>query len=68
MTHVFTLKATGKDGIVGECPRTVESTNCFATRELAERRIENFRTALLDHSMMVEPITIEVIPHEVVYQ
>lgn len=67
LTHVFRLKATGMDGMVGECQRTVETTTCFASRELADSRIEAFRAKLLECEAFSEPITITVVAHEIIY-
>ena len=67
MTHVFTLQAKGLDGLTGCSLRTIESTTCFATKELAEGRIEKFRATLVANSMLCEPIEIKIIPHEIIY-
>lgn len=69
MTHVFRLKATGKDGFTGVCERTVETTTVFASREIAESRIEKFVASLLAQKMMdpEQSIEVEVILHEIIY-
>ena len=67
LTHVFILKATGYDGMIGECPRTVETSTCFSSRELANSRVEQFRAKLLEREMFSEPITITVVAHEIIY-
>jgi hypothetical protein len=67
LTHVFSLKATGYDGMSGECPRTVDTTTCFSSRELANSRVESFRSKLLEREMFSEPITITVVAHEIIY-
>jgi len=66
LTHVFTLKATGNDAVTHVFKRILTTSACYATHKVAASRVESFRTTLLK-GMMIDPIKIEIIPHEVIY-
>ncbi len=54
---------------MGEHERIVKTTTVFASRELAESRIEKFVAKILAQRMMDpdQSIEVEVIPYEVIY-
>jgi hypothetical protein len=57
--------ATGCDYLTGSHNRTVYSITVFATRELAESRIESFKSACLNR-LLEAPIKVVVMPLEVI--
>jgi hypothetical protein len=68
MTHVYTLLATGYDGLTGEFARRIETSTCFASRELANSRVAAFEAKILESEALERPITITVVAHEVIYE
>ena len=69
MKYVYTLEASGLDAMLGDYPRTIKTSTCFATKELAESRIEKFRASIIANMQLCEKgIEIKVIPHEVIYE
>lgn len=69
MTHVFSLQATGIDGLSLTDKRVITTTTVFATEALAKSRKEAFVAKILERFMLdgKSSIEVKVIPHEVIY-
>ena len=63
MRRVFQLQAEGVEALTGSGIRRIYNTVVFATRPMAEKRIEKFRTAVSDR---LDHPTISIIPMDVI--
>jgi hypothetical protein len=64
---IYQLQARGLDYFTGSSMRTISNTVVFATQELANSRVDKFRVACVEQSKLTEPITISIVPMEVIY-
>src|SRR5271157_1693200 len=63
---VYQLRANGRDFLTGSQVRVITSSTCFDTFELADSRVEKFRTLCIEARMLMGPIDISVVPLEVI--
>ena len=68
--YVYILEATGVDFLTCSSYRTIRTTTCFTSSELAEQRIGRFREKLVSGERPTflddDNLKIEIVPLEIV--
>jgi len=59
-TCVYQLVAFGTDGLSGCSPRTIHTITVYPTIEMAEKRVEKFRTIVIRNRMLCDDDQLEI--------